>query len=647
MGNRKKPRKPINRISRAKHSLNPDRSNKGGKGFGQLRSSSTVRRLLMYKNFKAKYDRHGKMVQAAPFQGTLKSGTVARVEPNRRWFGNTRVIGQEDLQKFQENLGKAVADPYSVVLRQTKLPITLLAEKRKNARSHVLDTEAFHLTFGPKAQRKKPKIVTDDLQEMINDVASKNERYDEDEDAYRKRGAAHAERYEPQDPLFRKGQSKRIWNELYKVLDSSDVVLEVLDARDPMGTRCFNVEKFLKKEKPHKHLLLVLNKVDLIPKWATVSFFVRFDIPMAEYLFLKKRWIKQLSPEYPTIAFRADLKNPFGKGALINVLRQLAKLHSDRQQISVGFIGFPNVGKSSIINALRSKKVCNVAPIAGETKVWQYVTLMRQIYLIDCPGIVYPTGNSEAQLILKGVVRVENVKEPSEYIDQVLQRVRREYLIRTYQVDKWSTADEFLATLCNRNGRLLKGGEPDVNASARMVLNDFQRGKLPYYVLPDLNKESVVKNTSSRDDKVDRVRVHQDIAQVTLSAEFVDEDKKNDMTESEADNSEAVGELDLQKAESCSVASDVDSCSGLSGISGMSDLDASMSDDGDELSKVSKQLTKKSRSHMPSKKGGRAPISARKKKIRKQVGIVDFTQEPVGRFSNRQRRKKKKPKHQI
>jgi nuclear GTP-binding protein len=73
-------------------------------------------------------------------------------------------------------------------------------------------------------------------------------------------------------------------------------------------------------------------------------------------------------------------------------------------QISVGFIGYPNVGKSSIVNTLRQKKVCKTAPIAGETKVWQYVTLMERIYLIDCPGVVYPQGDSETQIILKGVV---------------------------------------------------------------------------------------------------------------------------------------------------------------------------------------------------------------------------------------------------
>lgn len=52
----------------------------------------------------------------------------------------------------------------------------------------------------------------------------------------------------------------------------------------------------------------------------------------------------------------------------------------------------------------RNKKVCNVAPLAGETKVWQYVTLMKSIFLIDCPGVVYPDGNTEAELVMKGVV---------------------------------------------------------------------------------------------------------------------------------------------------------------------------------------------------------------------------------------------------
>ena len=73
------------------------------------------------------------------------------------------------------------------------------------------------------------------------------------------------------EPIFSKGQSKRIWNELYKVIDSSDVVIHVLDARDPIGTRCRSVEKYIREEAPHKHLVFVLNKCDLVPTGVAVS----------------------------------------------------------------------------------------------------------------------------------------------------------------------------------------------------------------------------------------------------------------------------------------------------------------------------------------------------------------------------------------
>ena len=69
-----------------------------------------------------------------------------------------------------------------------------------------------------------------------------------------------------------------------------------------------------------------------------------------------KRWLKHLSAEFPTLAFHASITNPFGKGSLLGLLRQLARLRSDKKYISVGFVGYPNVGKSSVINTLRTKK---------------------------------------------------------------------------------------------------------------------------------------------------------------------------------------------------------------------------------------------------------------------------------------------------
>jgi len=447
------------------NSMNPDRDKSALKGVAKPRTAGTIKRLAMYKNFKAKRNAAGKVIKAAPYQGYVDSGTRARVEPARGWFSNTKVISQSALQKFQASMGDAMKDPYKVVMNPTKLPVTLLQEKAKYARVHMLDTEPFTQTFGKKATRKKPKVVANDLAAMVAEAESRGDAYKEDADKDRvveRPDDAPAIR----DWIFGAGQSKRIWNELYKVIDSSDVVIQVLDARDPLGTRSTMIEEYLRKEKTHKHLIFVLNKVDLVPTWVT------------------QRWVAVLSQEVPTIAFHASLNHPFGKGALINLFRQLAKVHTAAKQISVGFIGYPNTGKSSVINALRSKKVCNVAPIAGETKVWQYITLMRKVYLIDCPGVVPPKDESDEEKVLRGVVRIEHVTSPEDYIPAVLDRVKPRYLERTYKIFKYENHIDFLEQMAKKAGRLLKGGEPDVNAVAKMVLNDWQRGKLPYFVPP-------------------------------------------------------------------------------------------------------------------------------------------------------------------
>jgi len=69
-----------------------------------------------------------------------------------------------------------------------------------------------------------------------------------------------------------------------------------------------------------------------------------------------RKWMQILQKERPTLAFHASITKPFGKGALISLLRQFAILHKDEKSISVGFIGYPNVGKSSVINTMKRKK---------------------------------------------------------------------------------------------------------------------------------------------------------------------------------------------------------------------------------------------------------------------------------------------------
>jgi nuclear GTP-binding protein len=121
------------------------------------------------------------------------------------------------------------------------------------------------------------------------------------------------------------------------------------------------------------------------------------------------------------------------------------------------------------------KKCCKAAPVPGETKVWQYITLMRRIFLIDCPGVVYDVGDDETETVLKGVVRAERLEAPSDFIAPILSRVKPEYIYKQYNIKNWDDHMDFLSKLAISSGRLLKGGEPDINSVSINVINDWQR----------------------------------------------------------------------------------------------------------------------------------------------------------------------------
>lgn len=254
-----------------------------------------VKTLNMYKEGKPQRNAKGDITKAAAFQS--HDVPSARVEPHRKWFTNTRVISQDALTNFREAVEAKSQDPYSYLLKQNKLPMSLINDNKAKERKDGLvqhkakiriETEGFGETFGPKAQRKRPRLAVSSLEDMAkatdDDYAAFRERKEE---ARLLSGQAHHEQSggtlqnddsisaaglndsgeltTAREPVFSKGQSKRIWNELYKVIDSSDVVIHVLDARDPLGTRCRSVEKYIQEEAPHKHLLFLINKCDLVP----------------------------------------------------------------------------------------------------------------------------------------------------------------------------------------------------------------------------------------------------------------------------------------------------------------------------------------------------------------------------------------------
>jgi nuclear GTP-binding protein len=151
--------------------------------------------------------------------------------------------------------------------------------------------------------------------------------------------------------------------------------------------------------------------------------------------------------------------------------------------------------------------VCKTAPIPGETKIWQYITLMKRIYLIDCPGIVPPNNNdTDEDILLRGSVRVENVHNPEQYIPGILKRVQQRHLERTYDMQGYADATEFLSVLARKGGRLLRGGEPDLDGVAKMVISDFLRGKLPWFTPPPHRGETDDDKIEGRTGRLGEMR---------------------------------------------------------------------------------------------------------------------------------------------
>lgn len=162
-----------------------------------------------------------------------------------------------------------------------------------------------------------------------------------------------------------------------------------------------------------------------------------------------------------------------------------------------------------MINTLISKKSCKVAPIPGETKIWQYVSLFKRVSLIDSPGVVVNSaGDTEIDSVLKGVVRSERLDNPEDFVDPILEKVKREYVASQYKLPKdgdetWKDTIDLLEMIARRYGRLLKGGEPCIRSAAIMIINDFQRGRLPHYVAPpELKEEEAAPAETAKIDNV-------------------------------------------------------------------------------------------------------------------------------------------------
>ncbi|KAL1507372.1 hypothetical protein AB1Y20_008218 [Prymnesium parvum] len=277
--------------------------------------------------------------------------------------------------------------------------------------------------------------------------------------------------------------------ELAAVLHASDVLLEVLDARDPMGCRCVPLEEAVLQRFAGKRVVLVLNKVDLVPPEVTA------------------RWLAYLRQYFPTLPFKASTQQKdigraathktgalasygseaYGGEQLLQLLKNYSRSRGMKTAITVGIVGYPNVGKSSLINSLKRARAVNVGATPGVTTTAQTVAIDSKVKLMDCPGIVFARAASEeeaADVALRNCVRVEKLDDPVAPVEAILRRVGAAQLMAQYDVAPFDGAEQFLTLLAARRGHLRKGGGADHEAAARAVLHDWNSGVIRYHTEP-------------------------------------------------------------------------------------------------------------------------------------------------------------------
>lgn len=294
----------------------------------------------------------------------------------------------------------------------------------------------------------------------------------------------------------RDNSDRAFYKELVKVVEASDVILEVLDARDPLGTRCVDMEKMVLNAGPNKKLVLLLNKIDLIPREAV------------------EKWLTYLREELPAVAFKCSTQEQrsnlgwksskaakpsnllqtsdcLGAETLIKLLKNYSRSLDIKKSITVGIVGLPNVGKSSLINSLKRCHVVNVGATPGLTRSMQEVQLDKNVKLLDCPGVVMlKSGQNDASVALRNCKRIEKLEDPVGPVKEILKLCPSKLLVTMYKIPSFDTVDDFLQKVATVRGKLKKGGLVDVEASARIVLHDWNEGKIPYYTMPPTRNQN-------------------------------------------------------------------------------------------------------------------------------------------------------------
>ncbi len=245
----------------------------------------------------------------------------------------------------------------------------------------------------------------------------------------------------------------RYWKIVDEILRKSDIILNVLDSRFYNETRNEVIEN--KMRDYGKKFIFILNKSDLV---SLNELHQAFDN------------LKEISLTVPV-----SCKDRRGKLRLIKAITSSVK----KRPMTIGVVGYPNTGKSSIINYLIGRKKARTSPVAGFTRGMQWINLSKNIKLIDTPGVIPSKEKKESDLALKSALtNIEDHEEVAYKILENLIRKNKKILENKYNIKVKKDILETLKEIAKSKGKLKKGGVLDLESASRMIVNDWQKGKL-------------------------------------------------------------------------------------------------------------------------------------------------------------------------
>ncbi|MFH1399046.1 MAG: GTPase [Candidatus Woesearchaeota archaeon] len=237
------------------------------------------------------------------------------------------------------------------------------------------------------------------------------------------------------------------WNVVNKVIGEADVLLLVLDARMPELTRNREIESKIRRL--GKKMIYVINKCDLVGR----------------------EELEAMHKKYVPSVFVSG-RDKLGGTLLFKQIMEASK----GERCTVGVLGYPNTGKSSIINLLKGSKSARVSSFAGYTRGVQFFSA-KNLKLIDTPGVLSFQEKDVEKKVLIGAVNPEDIDDPDVYAAKLIEM--NPGLFEEYFAEKIEgNPAGFLERVALKKNIIMKGNKPDIIRLARTILKNWQTGKM-------------------------------------------------------------------------------------------------------------------------------------------------------------------------